>query len=124
MEEKEKIIALKHIIFSFAQNQFAANGITSAEAAIIMEAITGQFQKACLESVIMGMVTVSDPGSNDEQDCVRTAEDMNGAATALSEILDAVSAPLSNVQKAHDSKHEDNIPVIEEEKSDEFSQNL
>lgn len=62
MEGSEKLIAIEHIIYRFADNQFKANGISPAEAAIIMEAINGKIQRQCLESVIMGMVSTSETG--------------------------------------------------------------
>ena len=76
MEESEKLIALEHIIYRFADNQFKANGVSPAEAAIIMEAISGKMQRQCLEAVIMGMVSTSDmdqtevEGEEGGQECI------------------------------------------------------
>ena len=75
----EKLIALKHIIFNFAQNQFTANETTPIEAAFIMEAIAGQFQKICLESVIMGMVSVNQEQKIPVEEHMETAEDLKRA---------------------------------------------
>lgn len=61
MEGNEKLIAIEHIIYEFADRQFKANGVTPAEAAIVMEAISGRIQRQCIEAVIMGMVSSEEP---------------------------------------------------------------
>ena len=73
MQNGEKLIAIESIISQFAQNQFAANNVSALEARLIMEAVTGRFQQAGLESVIMGMVSV-------DQEPKMPAEERTGQA--------------------------------------------
>lgn len=62
MQNGEKLIAIESIIFNFAQEQFSANNVSPLEARLIMEAVDGKFQKIGLESFIMGMISIGEPG--------------------------------------------------------------
>lgn len=62
MQNGEKLIAIESIIFNFAQEQFSANNVSPLEARLIMEAVEGKFQKIGLESFIMGMISIGEPG--------------------------------------------------------------
>ena len=79
MENNEKLIAIENIIYGFIQTQFAANDITPAEAAILIEAICGKVQRHCLDSIIMGMVSIDQGEENRGEDHTGTVEDLKRA---------------------------------------------
>ncbi len=79
MEKHEKLIALEHIIYKFADNQLRANDVSPAEAVLIMEAISGKMQRRCLESVIMGMVSIDQDVENQAEEHTGTVEDLKRA---------------------------------------------
>lgn len=54
-----KALAIKNLIRDFALLQFTQNGITSEEAALIMDSVSNDFQKSALDTVIKSLINNS-----------------------------------------------------------------
>lgn len=54
-----KALAIKTLIRDFALLQFTQNGITSEEAALIMDSVSNDFQKSALDTVIKSLINNS-----------------------------------------------------------------
>lgn len=54
-----KALAIKTLIRDFALLQFTQNGVTSEEAALIMDSVSNDFQKSALDTVIKSLINNS-----------------------------------------------------------------
>ena len=67
-----KALAIKTLIRDFALLQFAQNGITNEEAALIMDSVSNDFQKSAFDTVIKGLINNSQ--KSDESDDTQLEE--------------------------------------------------
>ena len=87
MQNGEKLIAIESIIFNFAQEQFSANNVSPLEARLIMEAVDGKFQKIGLESFLMGMISIGEPGGASNEAVAGRGKKQTGT---LEDLKDAI----------------------------------
>lgn len=57
----EKLLAMEALINQFAVNQFAANGVTSTEAVLIMKSVYAHFSDAFLRDSMRNRIKFNNP---------------------------------------------------------------
>lgn len=54
--DARKAVAMQAVIRDFAITQFAVNGVSHEEAALVMDGVCGYFTKAALDSTLMACI--------------------------------------------------------------------
>lgn len=77
MDIGEKLTVLENLICNFATTQFELNEVPPTQARLVMGCVYNRFQEHCLNSVLMGRVTIQQAGgAAGEQEHTGTVEDL------------------------------------------------
>ena len=62
--QAEKMTAMESLIYAFARNQFAQNGITPAEARIVMECVVSKFRWNYIDSCVLSGICMTEESAS------------------------------------------------------------
>ena len=67
---------MENLICNFATTQFELNEVPPTQARLVMSCVYSRFQELCLNSVLMGRVTIQQAEAAREQEHTGTVEDL------------------------------------------------
>lgn len=73
--QAEKMTAMESLIYAFARNQFAQNGITPAEARIVMECVVSKFRWNYIDSCVLGGICMTEEDASSKSGAKGTVDE-------------------------------------------------
>lgn len=98
MQDEEKLLAIEYVIFAYAKQQFAINGISPIEAYRIIKNVLSEFQGMCLETSILSRVHI-DGQQQEEPESAQSTETVKDVTMSLQKLYGGKKTDGDTAQK-------------------------